>query len=86
MMVPPAPSGKPVDLLRLSSEQIRRAAEILSEIAGETELPSLQSRGQAPLQEDPALRLEHTIRTAQRLVAAELRLAQLEERPEEEHP
>jgi hypothetical protein len=82
MMVPPAPAGNPIDLLRLSSEQIRRAADLLSELAAETELPSDRGRDPSRL-DDPAVRVEQTIRAAQRSLAAELRLAQLQERPEE---
>lgn len=73
---------RPVDALRSSSEQMRRAAALLSEIAEETEHLGLAVERVEPAADPDAIRVEETIRVAQRSFAATLRLAQLEEDPD----
>ncbi|MFN0178627.1 MAG: hypothetical protein ACKVZ0_07470 [Gemmatimonadales bacterium] len=73
---------RPLDTLRVHSEQIRKAAALLAELAEDTadvELPS--ARGTLPTDEAVENR-EATILQAQRSFAASLRLAQVEVRPE----
>ena len=86
MMLPVSsvrPAPRPVDLLRASSEQIRRAADLLAEIAGETETPPPADPAPEAMEPDE-LRARHqrTILLAQRSFVASLRLEQLHERPE----
>ena len=84
MMIRTVSPGKPVELLRSSSEQIRRAAELLAEIADESELrPQATATPPGPDPGETAARREQVIRTAQRSFAAALRLAQEQERPED---
>lgn len=74
--------ARPLDTLRANSEQIRKAAALLAELAEDTadvELPS--ARGTLPTDEAVQNR-EATILQAQRSFAAGLRLAQVEVRPE----
>ncbi len=74
--VSPVRSVRPLEALRQTSEQIRRAAEILADITADTadlELPSARP----PLAGDEyAATNEATIRKAQRSFAARLRVAQ----------
>jgi hypothetical protein len=83
-MLPTVSSPRPVDLLRASSDQIRRAVAMVAQLTEETADPSerLAMADVAAAGSDPALEAErqNTILTAQRSFAAGLRLAQLGER------
>ena len=73
---------RPLDALRANSEQMRKAAALLAELAEDTadlELPSARDT----LPTDEARRkTEATILQAQRSFAASLRFSQVEDRPE----
>ena len=84
MIIQGALPGKPVQLLRTSSEQMRRAADLLDQIAGETAVEAPVS--EAALAAEGAGRrdeADQTIRLAQRSFAAALRLAQFQEAPDD---
>ena len=82
-MIRPVSAARPVDVLRRSSDQIRRAAEILAEISDETALetrdrfPGRVPSGHSPEVEERAAEREATIQRAQRSFASGLRLSQL---------
>lgn len=84
-MIRPVSASRPVDVLRQSSDQIRRAAALLAEITDETGDPPV-SRYQTMVQGEPSATetdpesvREATILKAQRSFAA-LRLSQLRDR------
>jgi hypothetical protein len=75
--VSPTRQLRPLQALRTSSEQIRQAADLLAEIAGDADdldLPS--TRLKDPVAEAYAERRKATILKAQRSFVAGLRLAQ----------
>ena len=81
-MLRPVSAARPVDLLRASSDQIRRAAEILADITDDTaadrsgRFASLFP-GQSTLDvEEREMNRETTILQAQRSFSAGLRLSQ----------
>ena len=84
-MIRPVPGPRPVrplEALRQSSEQIRKAAELLADLADDTadlELPSAAATLSGDLARE---RLEATILQAQRGFAAGLRLSQAQNHPE----
>ena len=88
-MIGPVTSPRPLELLRASSEQIRRAADLLAEISDETD-PERRVRlaaarvaaGSAEEVEEGRAERLRTIEQAQRSFVASLRLEQLEERPD----
>ncbi len=88
-MLRPVSSTRPVDLLRASSDQIRRAAEILADITDDTaadhtgRFASLFP-GQSTVDvEEREINRQSTILQAQRSFAAGLRLSQdREDNPE----
>ncbi len=77
-MIGPVSPSRPVDVLRQSSDQIRRAAAVLAEITEETTAERLERYGLAPAapssgpDDDQAAR-EATIQQAQRSFVAGLR-------------
>jgi hypothetical protein len=86
-MIGPVSSPRPIELLRASSDQIRRAADLLAEIAGETDPRRPARRASTRPAPDPADEADRaaedrtrTILEAQRSFVASLRLEQVEER------
>ena len=85
-MIRPVSGTRPVDVLRQSSDQIRRAAALLAEITDETaDTPATRYAalfpGQVGLEvEELETAREATILQAQRSFAAGLKLAQVRER------
>lgn len=76
--VSPTRPLRPLEALRQSSDQIRRAADILAEIADDTadvELPSARSPEATP--DEYADQQQATILKAQRSCVAALKLAQV---------
>jgi hypothetical protein len=74
-MILPVSSSRPVELLRTSSDQIRRAAAILAQISEETNpdlIPRLEAVEQLA-EGASALERDTTIRAAQRSFAARQR-------------
>ena len=88
-MLRPVTATRPVDLLRASSDQIRRAAEILADITDETaadhgaRFATLFPGQISPEVEERANAREATIMQAQRSFAARLRLSQVRDDPSE---
>jgi len=86
IMIPTVSPSRPVDLLRASSDQIRRAAEILAQIADETG-PDLETRlARAPVvptvnPDEMMAARQATIQQAQRSFVAGLRLTQIHDDP-----
>lgn len=85
-MLRPVSATRPVDVLRASSDQIRRAAELLAEITDDTATgPSSRFAalfpGPIPGDEEAESARQATILQAQRSFAAGLRLSQLPEDP-----
>lgn len=85
-MIKPISPSRPVDVLRQSSDQIRRAAALLAELTDET-APAAEDRYparqlQLPREEpdEALLARDATIRKAQRSFVAGLRLAQHRDR------
>lgn len=87
-MLRPVSATRPVDLLRASSDQIRRAAEILAEITDDTatdhqgRFATLFPGQPTPDAEEKKAARESTIIQAQRSFATGLRLSQVRE----DHP
>lgn len=85
-MIRPVSGSRPVDVLRQSSDQIRRAAALLAEITDETaDTPTTRSAALFPGQVGPEAEelesaREATILQAQRSFAAALKLAQIGDR------
>jgi hypothetical protein len=82
-MVPTVSSARPVDLLRASSDQIRRAAALLAQLTEDTADPAdrlavIDTAAEAG--DDRDIERQNTILKAQRSFVAGLRLAQLGER------
>ena len=75
--------GKPVQLLRTSSEQMRRAADLLAQIAGETAIETPGGEAAPSQAGERREEADQTIRLAQRSFAASLRLAQFQEAPDD---
>ena len=86
-MIRPVSGSRPVDVLRQSSDQIRRAAALLAEITDETaDTPATRYAALFPGQVGPEAEelesaREATILQAQRSFAASLKLAQVSDRP-----
>lgn len=85
-MIRPVSAARPVDVLRQSSDQIRRAAALLAEITDNTAASPDERYQSSRLQilpaggDEAATAREATIRTAQRSFSAGLRMAQHRDR------
>ena len=88
-MLKPAFPPRPVDLLRASSDQIRRAAELLADITDDTAVDragrfATLFPGQMTAEvEEREITRQATIVQAQRSFASALRLSQVREDPSE---
>ena len=84
-MIRPVSPSRPSDVLRASSDQIRRAAAMLTELANDTSPNALDrfavATGDDDWPSDAEILRQNTILQAQRSFAAGLKLARLREGP-----